>query len=195
MINSVFSEYFQKSRIFLYPLLGIKRGVSVTPIKTFVSWQGKYKPEDRKLVCLYHLRNDAEYVKFEQSVLYKNELFEDFKEIDGGMGVYVFDFSKHAEDWDKFLAGRYSRLSPGTKSRIKAYLGTKFDNRAEVESYLHPERFFTLYAKILYDTEDFHKGLRILRRVGELCDKPNLMKETLVAEIRDLQITSGELSK
>lgn len=179
----------------MYPLLGIKRGVSVTPIRTFVSWQGKYKPGDRKLVCLYHLRNDAEYVKFEQSVLYKNELFEDFKEVDGGRGVYIFDFSKHADDWDRFLEGRYSKLSAGTKSRIKTYLGTRFDNRAEVESYLHPERFFTLYAKILYDKDDFHKGLRTLRRVGELCDKPDLIKETLAADIKDLQITSEKLSE
>lgn len=188
MINSVFSEYFQKSRIFLYPLLGIKRGVSVTPIKTYVSWEGKYAPEDRKLVCLYHLRNDPEYTNFEQSVLFKNELFEDFKEVEGNKGVYIFDFSKHKDDYDNFLFGNYSRLSPATKSRIKAYLGTKFDNRAEMESYLHPERFFTLYAKILYDKDDFHKGLRILRSVGELCDKPDLTKETLSADVKDLQI-------
>lgn len=192
MINSVYSEYFQKSRIFLYPLLGIKRGVSVTPIKTFVSWHGKYHPGDRKLVCLYHLRSDPEYIKLEQSLLFNNELFEDFKEVEGGeegpMGVYVFDFSKHADDWDKFLTGNYSKLSAGTKSRIKSHLGPKFENRAEVESYLHPERFFTFYAKILYDKDDFHKGLRILRRVGELCDKPDLIQETLSANIKDLQI-------
>lgn len=172
----------------MYPLLGIKRGVSVTPIKTFVSWEGKIRPQDRKLVCLYHLRNDAEYIKFEQSVLYKHELFESFTEIHGDKAVYVFDFNKHAADWDNFLAGKYSKLSPSTKSRIKAYLGPRFDNRAEVESYLHPERFFVLYAKILYDKSDFHHGLRLLRKVGQLCDKPDLVKENLVAEVKDLQI-------
>jgi hypothetical protein len=66
-LKSLYRDYFQKSRVFLYPMLEIKRGVSVTPIETYVSWDEHYKPEDRKFIVLYHLRNDKEFLNFEKS--------------------------------------------------------------------------------------------------------------------------------
>lgn len=181
-------QYFQKSHVFLYPLLGIRKGVSVTPIKTYISWEGHVRPEDRKLVCLYHLRNDKEYTNFEQSVLFKNKYFDDFKEVGDGKAVYVFDLSKHAADFDAFVRGHYSKFSPKTKAEIKGYHGY-FRDYAYLESYLYPERFFSMYARILYDKADLKKGEALLRKVGELCEKPDLEKETLRASVLELQIT------
>ena len=45
-LNSVYKKYFQKSKVFLYPLLGIKRGVSVIPVETYFGWDGYYNSED-----------------------------------------------------------------------------------------------------------------------------------------------------
>jgi hypothetical protein len=56
VINSIYRKYFQKSKIFLYPLLDIRRGTSVVPEETYVAWDDKYAPEDMKLVCVYHHR-------------------------------------------------------------------------------------------------------------------------------------------
>ena len=79
MIRSLSKDYFQKSRVFLYPALGIKRGVPNTPIETYVSWDGVYAPGDMKLCCLYHLKNDDDFKNFEKSKLLGNKLFNDFK--------------------------------------------------------------------------------------------------------------------
>ena len=57
-IKSLYKDYFQKSRIFMYPLLNIKRGSSVTPIETYMSWSEQFSIYDKKLICLYYLRDD-----------------------------------------------------------------------------------------------------------------------------------------
>ncbi len=75
-VTKLYKKYFQKSRVFLYPALEIRRGVSITPIQTHIHWEGKIKKEDRKLICLYHLRDDAEYKEFERLRLKGNKLFE-----------------------------------------------------------------------------------------------------------------------
>ena len=51
-IKSLITDYVQKSRIFLYPQLRIRRGVSVTPIETYMCWPGKYSIKDSVLICL-----------------------------------------------------------------------------------------------------------------------------------------------
>jgi lipoyl(octanoyl) transferase len=68
-INSLYNGYFQKSKVFLYPILGIKKGSSVVPTQTFLSWGEEISPEDMKLVCLYTTRNDSNYINFENHFL------------------------------------------------------------------------------------------------------------------------------
>ena len=71
-IHALYTKYFQKSKVFVYPLLGIKKGTSVVPNETYIAWNNSYGPEDRKLICLYYSRNDAEYKQFEKNVLLKH---------------------------------------------------------------------------------------------------------------------------
>ncbi len=78
MVKNLYTKYTQKSRMFLYPLLGIKRGSAVVPNETYVSITNMYKPEDMKLVCLYHLRQDLEFRMFEKSKLSGNSRFDTF---------------------------------------------------------------------------------------------------------------------
>ena len=49
-----------------------------------------------------------------------------------------------------------------------------------VKSYLYPEKHFDEYASLL-DTD-----VEVLKSVGELCSKPDLVKETLKLEIANL---------
>ena len=55
MIDKLYGKYFQKSRSFLYPALGIKR-TGIKPSGTYISLEGKVNPEDVKLVCTF--KND-----------------------------------------------------------------------------------------------------------------------------------------
>lgn len=183
-ITSLYKDYFQKSRIFLYPILEIKRGASVTPIETYVSWTNHYSKDDMKLICLYHLRDDAEFLQFEKERLYKNKLFHDFKQLDDGKGVYIFDFSPHGDDWKKIIAGKYSELSVGYKKKIEGFYGRRDSNYAYIESFLYPEKYYSMYAEMMLVKES------LLREVKELCSKLDMDQETLIASIKDLHMNT-----
>jgi len=71
-ISALYGQYFQKSKIFLYPLLDIKKGSSVTPIQTYFGWADVYAPEDVKLIAIYKLRDDSQYISFEKNILLKH---------------------------------------------------------------------------------------------------------------------------
>lgn len=180
-IKSLFKDYFQKSRIFLYPILEIKRGSSVTPIETYTSWKGHYSIQDMKLICLYHLRNDIEFRKFEKDKLLKNKHFIDFKEIEDDKGVYIFDFSPYKNDWNKIISSKYSQITPSYKKKIEDFFGKNDSNFTYIESFLYPEKYYSMYAEMMQVKEE------LLKEVGELCSKMNLKKETLTANLKNLQ--------
>ena len=49
----VYLEYFQKSKVFLYPLLKIKKGITRVPIQTYIAWDNVYSTNDLKFLCQY----------------------------------------------------------------------------------------------------------------------------------------------
>lgn len=187
-IQSLFRDYVQKSRLFLYPTLDIERGGSVTPIETYVSWKDHYDVTDYKLICLYHLRDDTEFRVFEKSKLLGNQKFCDFKQVEDNKGLYVFDFSSHKEDWDNFIVGHYSKLTSAHKKKVQSFFGNAGSNYAYIESYLYPERYYTMYAEILAEKGDIESMEKSLRCAVELCDRPDWKLEELEITIKDLEI-------
>lgn len=180
-IQSLYKNYIQKSRIFLFPALGIKRG-SCSPIETYAAWKGVHDLGDCKFTCLYHLRNDSEFRNFEKTKLFGNKLFFDFKETPDKKAAYTFDFSGFKTDWECFLTGKYSKMSNEHKSKIKLFYGVNSPNYAYIESFLYPEKYFGMYSEIM------NVDKKILKDVGELCDKPDLDLETLDISIKSLEI-------
>jgi len=181
-IKSLYKDYVQKSRVFLYPSLDIKRGVSVTPIETYIAWDNNYKAEDAKLSCLYYLRNDDDFKQFEKQKLIGNKLFHDFKEVGNSRGVYVFDFSSIKADWDNVITGKYSKLTPDFKRKIRHYIGLNNANLPYIDSFLFPDRYFKIYAEMMGVNES------VLKEVGELCSLPDMEHETLNISIMKLDI-------
>ena len=51
-MDKVYSDYFQKSKVFLYPLLDFKKGLEFVPHQTYIMWDNHYYIQDRKLLCL-----------------------------------------------------------------------------------------------------------------------------------------------
>jgi hypothetical protein len=182
VIKSLYRDYFQKSKVFLYPLLDIKRGGSITPIQTYFSWEEHYKPIDAKFVCMYYLRDDTEFRRFEKQKLLGNKYFFDFKLIDNTKAVYVFDYKAIGDSWDNFILGKYSKLSFDHKKKIKNFYASNNSHYAYIESYLYPEKYFRMYADMLNVNES------VLKSVGELCSKPDYEKETLIACVKNLEI-------
>ena len=181
VIDALYRKYFQKSKIFLYPLLDIKRGTSVVPRETYISWADKITPEDMKLICFYNTRTDQEYLNFERNILLKHNRLIDYIKVDAETLVVIFDFSDLNLDWLLFINGKYSKIDIKVKRKILDFFDKRSGNYAYVESYLFPEKHFETYARILDVEEDF------LRSIGELCTPPDLEKESLLISVADLE--------
>jgi len=182
MINKLYTEYIQKSRIFLYPLLEIKKGSEAVPIESYVSWDNVYEKEDGKFICVYPVRNDDVFKRFEKSKLMNHKLFDQYFETDSDKSVYVFDFEEHRSDWNYFLNGQYSSFSTSSKNIILKFFINNKNNYHHINSYLNPELYYEKYSELLGVDE------KTLREVKELCSLPNLTKENLVAQVKQINI-------
>lgn len=180
-LNALYRKYFQKSKIFMYPLLDIKRGSYAVPTETYIRWENKYTSEDAKLVCVYHTSNSPEYINFENNVLMKNTRLCDYITIDSTTSVFIFNFSDYKSDWDHFVNGHYSKISEKLKRKILNYFNDHSANHVYVESYLYPEKYREDYAKLLA------VDISLLEETEELCDKPDQTKETLLIKVSNLE--------
>ena len=185
-LNSVYNKYFQKSKVFIYPLLGIKRGVSVVPIETYFIWDGYYNSEDMKLICVYDIRTDNDYILFEKNTLLKHNRLCDYIKVNS-QAIFTFDFSDMEDNWFHFINGRYSKISLELKQKILGFFDKYSGNYAYIHSYLIPEKYFNNYAELLNVEPE------VLMKVGELCSKPDTVKETLIIEIADLDNINEKL--
>jgi len=173
------SKYFQKSKVFLYPLLGIRRGVDYTPVETYLSWKDYYSITDRKFICLYKQRKTDAWTKFETLYLLQNSKFEDYFQVSPTKHVYVFDMSGIGHDFNHIVRGRYSKISEPTKTNITDFFGDKGTIAMYVDSFLQPEFYHDDVA------EELDVDPELLYKVYELCDKPNLKKEELTMKKSD----------
>lgn len=180
-LNSVYRKYFQKSQVFIYPLLGIKRGAAYVPKATYIAWEeNAASSEDMKLICVYENDGSNTFDVFVKTVLLKHARLFGYVKADSNNSVFTFDFSDLIEDWAYFLNGKYSKINLNLKAKILNFFDPQSGNYSYVKSYLHPEKYFEEYAYLL-DTD-----VEILKSVGELCTKPDLDKETLQLEIANL---------
>lgn len=180
-LNALYRKYFQKSKIFMYPLLDITRGSHTVPTETYVSWDNECTSEDAKLVCVYHTSNKPEYIQFENNVLIKHNRLYKYIKIDTTTSVFIFDFSDIKFDWAYFIKGQYSKINEKTKRKILNYFNDNSANYIYVESYLFPDKYREDYAFLL------NVELSLLEESQELCDKPNLLKENLTISVIKLE--------
>ena len=173
MITNLYDRYFQKSRSFLFPALGIRK-IDINPAQTFIGLNDFIKPNERKLICLFEHSDTLKYEEFENNLLFGNPLYHDSEINPGQSSIYIFNFDAHKQDFDRFLQGKYSQLSPEFKLVIKNYYGEHTPEYAYMETYLFPEKFFDLYSELL----DVNK--KIVMTSGELCNIYDQEKETLV---------------
>lgn len=182
MIDSLYKDYIQKSRIFIYPLLDIKKGSEAVPLESYISWQGIYTLNDYKFICAYHLRDDETFKRFEKVKLINNKLFDSYYETEDNCSVYVFDLKSYSSDVDYFIDGKYSKISSEAKNKILKFFMNSKSNYHHINSYLNPEIYYEIYSRLLGVDES------LLRGVGELCSKPDLEKETLISNLKSIPL-------
>ena len=171
IIDKIYSEYFQKSKIFIYPLLGIKRGAVAVPDQTYLAYGDMIRPEHKIFLCRYTERTDDAYLKFEKTRLIGHRLFRGYFQLEDGSKLFMFDLSEIGEDWEHLVNGRYSKVVLHRRQTILNYFEKGTGNYCYVESFLFPEKHRAQYAKIL------NVDLKVLEQVGELCSKPDLNRE------------------
>lgn len=172
MIEKLHKKYFQKSKSFLYPALGIKRTAYAIPTATYISIEGSIGAEEAKLVCSFKRDDSERYTEFENNMLTTSPLYLEkieFKDCN----LYVFSMEIYQKDYFNFILGKYSKLSNVLKKAIKDYYGERTMEYTYMETYIYPEKFFVVYAKLL------NVDVEILEKIGELCDPCDLDKETL----------------
>lgn len=176
-MKSLYREYFQKSKVFLYPLLSIQRGISTIPKETYVAWEDRIHPAEEKLICSYDCIDHADYKSFRNNVLLKHNLIYDFETAPDGLEIFIFDLTGMGSDYTHFLHGRYSQFSEYHKNVVLDFF-VESDRTGElIMSYLNPSQHYDDYARLL----DVDR--KVLEEVGELCTKPDLKLETLILNL------------
>ena len=172
MIKSIYKKYFQKSKSFLYPALGIRKNSQFKPVGTYISIKGMINPEDVRFICTFDKYDSEEFNDFEVDMLIKNPLF--IEKIDmGDLNAYVFDYEIYSKDWFNFVMGKYSKLSTVLKKAIKQHYGSNTSEYEYMDSYLNPQEYYETYSKLL------DINVETLEKIGELCNPCDLDKETL----------------
>lgn len=182
MITKLHDKYFQKSKAFLFPALGIKKTNRFQPVNTYLSLDGRIGADEMKLICQFTEDESETYKNFEKQMLLSNPLFHE-KLVLNKTTLYVFNMEIYKADWFNFILGKYSKLSKVLKRAIKAHYGEGTVNWEYMETYLYPENYFEMYAKLL------EAPLKTLEDVGELTDSCNMEKETLKISLEDLVVS------
>ena len=172
-MKSVYTEYFQKSKVFLYPLLRLKKGIDFVPAETYCFWDEIYDATDYKFICLYKTKYTKAFSTFQINhlPLLKNNM----EHYDlGNEQLIIFDMKEYKHDYDKFIEGRYSAFGIDSKIAILDYFGGQGRISSYVKSFLAPdEDLHMLYS------DYFNVDLNLIKDVHELCSKPDIIQETL----------------
>lgn len=177
------NRYYQKSYSLIYPLLDISSSCSLKPINTYLYWDSE-KIDEGKYIVLYN--TDAKFKTVETMYITKNPYILSNYCTDRGE-VYVFDVSFAIDEVALILEGKYSRLSEESKYKIRYYHKDLTKGELDIKDKPQEGKPFhmILYPKLYYEVVANELGIeeRYLRDVGELWEKPDIEKETLVANI------------
>jgi len=179
MSNGGYTEYFQKSKVFLYPLLRIKKNVPFTPAETYICWDGVYDLKDVKFLCVYNTEMNDRFKAFESN-LKQNVLFEEYHKLSSDTHLYVFDFKPFKRDFDSFVEGKYSKFTAISKDTIQEFFGNNGKIASFVTAFLFPDIYHGEYAK------ELNVPMSVIESVYELCNKPDITKETLYEKLSEM---------
>lgn len=169
----IYDSYIQKSRMFCYSTLGIKKGNYIIPEETYMALENLYEFSDCKLILHYKNCNNNDFIMFTKNKLEKLNFYEKKIPIDINENLFVFDFSSNKLNWNKILNGEYSKLTYSYKKMIENFYFYEEENKRTVMKILNPYRHYEEFAGYLDVSPN------IIKEVGELLDKPNLKKEKL----------------
>jgi hypothetical protein len=171
-MNSVFANYFQKSKVFLYPLIEMKKTHTYTPVETYVRWKNNFKLSDKKLICEYKITPSKKFNTFEKKYIRVNSYLDDIVYLSESKMVCIYDMSKFEDEFIYFIKGEYSKFKQVYKEKVLNFYREDGNKNKYVDSYLFPKKYHEMYAK------ELDVDLSLIENTFELCNKPDLEKET-----------------
>ena len=173
-LKKLYPRYFQKSRSFLAPVLGLKKASKFPFEQCYMQWEGKYTVKDQRIILTFdNPHDDPSWQEYQLESLVHNPMFDEIHDIGDGMVAMSFDLHCIEEDYMKVLEGKYGKLSLLVKNKIRDFYGYSSAEWVYMESFLFPDKYIRLYSEMLAVDEEH------IRFTGELCDLPDLEKETL----------------
>lgn len=172
-MKGVYTDYFQKSKVFLYPLLRFRAGLSFVPVQTYVCWEHLITIDESKFLCEYNVGTSEKFELFSNSYLKKHPLFYEYVQLDEDRHLFIFDFTRYKLDFKRFVDGKYSKFSLDAKITILDFFGNKGNISEYVSLFLSPNSAHKLYAEAL------DVSIKQIEEVFEVCSIPDLEKETL----------------
>jgi hypothetical protein len=172
--NKLYSKYFQKSRSFLAPILGLKKESKFPFTQSYLQWENVYGVDDHKLILTFEdYSKDKDWDKYLLNNIMYNPMLNEYHGVNQGNIIVSFDLHCIEKDYQHVLEGKYSKLSNLLKNKVRDFYGLQTPEWMYMESFLFPQKYIRLYSKLLnVDEEHIHV-------TGQLCDKPDLEKETL----------------
>jgi hypothetical protein len=179
-MKGVYTDYFQKSKVFLYPLLRFRSGLSFVPVQTYICWEHVITADENKFMCEYNVGTTEKFELFCNSYLKKHPLFHEYIQLDENRHLFIFDFTKYKSDFKRFLDGQYSKFTLDSKIIILDFFGNKGNISEYISLFLSPDSAHKLYAEAL------DVSLKQIEEVFEVCSIPDLEKETLCFKKNEL---------
>lgn len=178
-MSSVYTDYFQKSKVFLYPLLQFKKGLSYVPKQTYIAMDHMYSFDDYRFLCEYHVKMSEKFKKFFNTHIKNHPKFDHHIDLGDDKHVFVFDFVSFKSDYKRFLVGKYSHFTLESKLIILDFF-SEGKSSEYIEVFLSPDGYHADYADAL------NVDIDIIEKVSELCSIPDLDKETLINKNKQL---------
>jgi hypothetical protein len=186
MIDKLYNKYFQKSKSFLYPTLGIKRNSYASPLNTYLSLEGRIGAHECRLICLFKKDDSDRYKEFEENMIVGCPLYLEKIETEDAI-IYVFNLEIYESDYFNVILGKYSKLSNVLKKAIREYFGDKSKEYSYIETFLYPDKYYAVYAKLL------DMDVSIIESTKELCNPADLEQETLKINKENLEVIEKTL--
>lgn len=187
-IKNLNKGYFQKSMFFLYPLLKISK--KLLPVNTYVSWSYETGESKKTIVCRYKNFTLLADQNMEKQLLLNHPQFIKYYDLDDGTGVYLFTLNdKYDKVWDLFEKGSYSQFPYHIKLDILSFYRPGTSTYDYINSYLNPTEYYTEYAELL------NIDVSVLKDTRELVDKPDIEKETLKQQPKEIDLSSFNLKQ
>jgi hypothetical protein len=171
-MSDVYTDYFQKSKVFLYPLLKLKKGIKYVPIQTYVCWEHVYTSGEYKLLCEYHAKSGKGFKEFCDRYLTCHIFFEKHLDVGENKHIFIFNLSPHKNDFVRFLNGKYSQFSLDSKLTILDFFNSSGKMLNYVQSFLSPDSAHEDYAVA------FGVDKELIEEIYEVCSLPDMEKET-----------------